>query len=149
VFSDEAIWHHAQGANPYRYPDVNYYSSEYLKKVSNRSDIFSEISGGNDRAQFYTNIGFVRSNSWLKFGEANNDFNNRLNLRGNLHVQLHHFISPPVDALPIYSLGRTAFGNFWRRAASVRARRFAPLIPVSYLDDDDDGSRLLVNNSNY
>ena len=149
VFSDEAIWHHAQGANPYRYPDVNYYSSEYLKKVSNRSDIFSEISGGNDRAQFYTNIGFVRSNSLLKFGEANNDFNNRLNLRGNIDLKLNDFISTSVDAVAIYNNGRNAFGDFWGRAASVRPHRFAPLIPISYLDDDDESSMLLVNNSNY
>jgi TonB-dependent SusC/RagA subfamily outer membrane receptor len=55
-YSDEAIYNHSTGLNPYRYPDLNFYSSDYLRKSLNRSDVTAEISGGNDRAQFYTNV---------------------------------------------------------------------------------------------
>src|SRR5690606_8446123 len=68
VFSDEGVLHRAKDKYPNRYPEVNCFSAVYLKKVSQRSDIFSEIGGGNDRAEFYADIGFVKSSSLLKLG---------------------------------------------------------------------------------
>ena len=36
-YSQMDIYNHASGLNPYRYPNVNYYSDEYIRKVYNRS----------------------------------------------------------------------------------------------------------------
>src|SRR5690606_21240921 len=58
LYSDETIYNYASGSNPYRYPDVNYYSSEYLKQTYNRYDVSAQITGGNETAQYYTNLGF-------------------------------------------------------------------------------------------
>ena len=59
LYSDTEIYNYASGANPYRYPNVDYYSSDYLKKAYNRSDVTAEFSGGNKRARFYSNIGYA------------------------------------------------------------------------------------------
>ena len=33
-YSQEDIFNHASGSNPYRYPNFDMYSSEYLKKLT-------------------------------------------------------------------------------------------------------------------
>ena len=50
LYSDADIYNYASGTNPYRYPDLHFYSSDYIGKTSNRSDISTEITGGNERA---------------------------------------------------------------------------------------------------
>ncbi len=87
-YTPETIYNHS-GINPYRYPNVDYYSSEYLKSSYGRYDAVAEISGGNDRARYYTNVGFVSSGSLLNFGEAKeNNTTERFNIRGNVDMQL-------------------------------------------------------------
>src|SRR5690606_8993621 len=68
LYTEEEIYNTAAGVNPYRYPDVDFYSSEYLKKVYNRSDITAEFIGGNERSRFYTNVGYYRQGDVFKFG---------------------------------------------------------------------------------
>ena len=80
LYNDETIYNTASGTNPYRYPDVNYYSSDYLKKAYNRTDATAEIYGGGQKARYYTNLGFNTTGSLLNFGEAvNNNRSNRFN----------------------------------------------------------------------
>jgi TonB-linked SusC/RagA family outer membrane protein len=149
LYGDETIYNSLTGKNPYRYPDVDYYSSEYLKKMYNRSDVTAEISGGNERAQFYTNIGYWYANSLLDFGEAKNDRINRFNVRGNIDLKLNDFITSSVDATAIFYNSRNAHGNYWGAAANLRPNRFAPLIPIHMIEEFDDASLLLVQNSRY
>jgi TonB-linked SusC/RagA family outer membrane protein len=149
LYSEETIWNHHAGTNPYRYPNVDYYSPEYLRKVSNRTDAITEISGGNSRARFYTNIGFAHSNSLINFGEAKNDNNTRLNVRGNIDVRLNDKITTSVDASAIFSNNRAAHGNYWSNAATLRPYRFSPLIPISMIEENDPLSQIQVQNSNY
>src|SRR5690606_22586647 len=51
LFSEEEIYNHAAGINPYRYPNVDYYSDEYLQKAYSRYDGTVEIAGGNQKAR--------------------------------------------------------------------------------------------------
>ena len=103
LYSDDIIYNHAAGENPYRYPNVDYYSPEYLKKTYNRYDGTVEISGGNKVARYYTNIGYNTVGSLLNFGEAkNNNTSDRFNVRGNVDVDINEFIYAKVDAAAIY-----------------------------------------------
>ena len=45
-YTQQDIYNHASGLNPYRYPNVNYYSDEYVRKMYNRSEGTVEIQGG-------------------------------------------------------------------------------------------------------
>src|SRR5687767_1293120 len=135
LYSTETIYHHASGNNPYRYPNVDYYSDEYLKKAFGRYDVTAEISGGNDKARYYTNIGYFTSGSLLNFGEAvRNDRGDRLNLRGNVDINLNDYISCNVDASAIFYTGKGVNTNYWSSAATLRPHRFAPLIPIDMLE---------------
>ncbi|SHM43826.1 TonB-linked outer membrane protein, SusC/RagA family [Chitinophaga jiangningensis] len=150
LYSDETIYNYASGKNPYRYPNVDYYSDEYLKKMYSRLDATAEISGGNDKARYYTNIGYWTAGSLLNFGEAQkNDRSGRFNIRGNIDISLNDYISCNVDATAIFYTGKGVNTNYWNSAATLRPYRFAPLIPISMLEADDDASQLLVQNSNH
>ncbi|MGV3768321.1 MAG: SusC/RagA family TonB-linked outer membrane protein [Chitinophagaceae bacterium] len=149
-YTDEAIYNHASGINPYRYPNVDYYSDEYLKQVYSRHDATAEISGGNEKARYYTNIGFNTAGSLLNFGEAiKNDRSDRLNLRGNIDVNLNDYISMNVDATAIFYTGRGVNTNYWNSAATLRPNRFTPLIPIDLIEESDEASQLYIRNSNH
>jgi TonB-linked SusC/RagA family outer membrane protein len=148
LYSDEEIYNYASGKNPYRFPSVDFYSSEYLKRMYNRTDATAEISGGNERARYYTNIGYQTNGSLLNFGEAvKNDRSDRFNIRGNIDVNINKYISATVDATAIFYTGRGVNANYWNSAATFRPNRVTPLIPLSYFEQEDSVSQVLINNS--
>jgi TonB-linked SusC/RagA family outer membrane protein len=155
LYSEGDIYNYASGSNPYRYPNVNFYSSEYLKKAYNRSDISTEISGGNERARFYTNIGYYRQGDVFNFGEGKDNNIDRLNVRGNVDLKISDKISAFVNANATFYNARTAnvtdadttdntTDDYWTYASKLRPNRVAPLIPLSYIDQLDLSSQGLV-----
>ncbi|WP_268223670.1 SusC/RagA family TonB-linked outer membrane protein [Sinomicrobium oceani] len=149
LYNDETIYNYASGDNPFRYPDVDYYSSEYLKKAYERYDATVEISGGNKLAKYYTNLGFWTAGDLLNFGEAGNNRTQRFNIRGNVDIDLNDFISCTIGGTAIYYSGRGVNTDYWGNAASLRPYRFTPLVPVDMLEEGDENSWNLVNNSSY
>lgn len=146
-YSDEAIYNHSTGLNPYRYPDLNFYSSDYLRKSLNRSDVTAEISGGNDRAQFYTNVSYYNQEDYFKFGQAKDNNLNRLNVRGNIDINVNPFIKASVDANATFYNARNAKGDYWAAASTLRPNRISPLVPISFIESNDINSLTMVNNT--
>lgn len=150
LYSSETIYNHAAGLNPYRYPNIDFYSSEYIKNSFNRYDATAEISGGNNRTQYYTNFGFWSAGSQLNFGEAaNNNSSNRFNVRGNINIQLNSIISLNVDASASFYTAKGVNADYWRAATNVRPHRFSPLIPIDMIEEGDESSWIYANNSNF
>lgn len=150
LFTDTEIYNFASGKNPYRYPNLNFYSPQYIKRSSHRHDITAEISGGNERARYYTNINYYTTGTMLNFGEGkNNDRTNRFSVRGNIDVTINPFIYSKIDMQATFYDDSSPNSNFWSDAATVRPNRFAPLIPLSYIEEKDMSSWGLLNNSNY
>ncbi|EOZ92816.1 TonB-dependent receptor [Indibacter alkaliphilus LW1] len=149
LFSQEEIYHHGAGTNPYRYPSIDFYSPEYLQEAYSRHDAALEISGGNDRARYYTNLGFMSEGSLLDFGQAVNNRNERFNIRGNVDMNLTKNITGFADAAVVFYNGRGVNANFWEGAANIRPHRFSPLVPISMLEQDDQNSWNFVDNSSH
>lgn len=147
LYSNDDIYNYGSGSNPYRYPSVDFYSSDYVKKYSNRTDVTAEITGGNDNAQFYTNISYYTADDYLNFGQAKDNNTNRLNVRGNIDMKINDFIKARVDANATFYNTRTAKGDYWAAASTFRPNRLAPLVPISYINESDVNSLNLVNNS--
>ena len=153
-YSAEEIYNYASGANPYRYPNLNMYSGEYLKKAYNRTDASVQISGGNERARFYTNINYFRQGDYLKVGEAKHNFTDRFSVRGNIDVDITDFISAYVNASATFYGARSAKGfqsgdntlDYWAYAANSLSRpnRFTPLIPVDLINPGATSSLDLI-----
>ena len=149
LYSENEIYNFSSGRNPYRYPNVDFYSPEYLSNSFGRHDATAEITGGNERVRYYTNIGYSTQGSFLNFGEAKaNNSSDRLNFRGNIDVNLNEFITINADAAAIFNTGRGINTNYWNNAATIRPNRFSPLIPINLIEKEDAASQILLQNSN-
>lgn len=150
-YSELDIYNHGSGINPYRYTNINYYSSDYIKKAYNRTDVTAEISGGNERAQFYSNVSYYRNGDFLNFGEAKDNYTDRFNVRGNVDVKISSFIKAYINANATFYNSKSAKGNFWNAAATMRPNfpeGAAPLIPLSMIDPNAAGAWELLSTTN-
>ena len=134
LYSDEDIYNYGSGSNPYRYPSVNFYSPEYVNNYFNRTDATVEVRGGTKRTRYYSNVGYAREGSYLHFGEANKNGSNRLNVRGNVDMDISRIVTAYANASVSLYDSRTANGDYWAAARSLRPNRVAPLIPLSMVD---------------
>ncbi len=152
AYTTDQIYNYASGANPYRYPNVDMYSSDYVRKINNRSDATVEIEGGNERARFYSNLSYYRVGDFLNFGEAKNNYTDRFNVRGNVDMTINKFIKAFVNANATYynqhSAVSTQDGDYWANAAKWRPNRVSPLIPTSYLDPNATQPQKVLSSSN-
>ena len=148
-YSIEDIYRHASGDNPYRYPDLDMYSSDYLRKTYNRSEAIAEISGGNQRVKYYTTTGYYRENSLLNVGNSKDNYTSRMFVRGNLDVNVTDFLKVQADANVTFYDSYTARGDWWSNAATLRPNRVAPLVPLTYLEENDTPSWNSISTSNY
>ena len=146
-YTEEDIYNTALGANPYRYPNQQFYNSDYVKRTRSRWDVTAEFEGGGKFAQFYTNISYYRIGDFINFGEGKDNFTDRLNVRGNIDLRLADWATGWVNANATYYNQRNSNSDFWGAASTLRPTRVAPFVPVSYLDPDDANSWALINNT--
>ena len=136
-YSQQDIYNHASGLNPYRYPNVNYYSDEYIRKMYNRSEGTLEIQGGGQRAHFYTNINYYRFEDLINFGNAKDNYTDRFSVRGNVDLVVNKVIKGFANASATFYNAHQNKGNFWSEASSMRPNfpeNAAPLIDIAYVD---------------
>ena len=150
LYTPEDIYNYSDRAdrNIYRYPNLNFYSSDFIKKAYNRTDVTAEIEGGNQRAKFYANVSYYRQGDFMDFGEAKHNYTDRFNVRGNVDITINDFISAYVNANATYYNQKSPRGaNYWEQAASMRPNRLYPLIPTSFVDADCEGAQYMIANS--
>ncbi|MCG4736925.1 TonB-dependent receptor plug domain-containing protein, partial [Bacteroides intestinalis] len=151
-YTAEDIYNHGSGLNPYRYTNINYYSSDYVKKAYNRSEVTAEITGGGKRARFYSNVSYYRNGDFLDFGEAKNNMTDRFNVRGNVDVNINSFINAYINANATFYNSKTAKGDYWNIASTARPNfpeYAAPLIPLDMIDPNATAAwELLSTTSN-
>ncbi len=121
-------------SNRYRYPDVDFYSDEYLRSFTNTADINAEFSGGDERTQYYVNMGWNYNQSLVKTNPDANTGANRFNVRGNIDFKVNDWIKSSVDGVAIISTSKSARTNLLSQGASFKPNAYAPLLPVSMVD---------------
>ena len=130
-YSQQDIYNHASGLNPYRYPNINYYSDEYIRKAYNRSEGTLEIQGGGQRAHFYTNINYYRLEDLLNFGVAKDNYTDRF------------------TSATFYNANSNK-GDFWGEAATMRPNfpeNAAPLISIDMVDPNASKALAILDKS--
>lgn len=134
----EAMIASYRNGNPYRYPSVDYYSSDYLKAYKPFSRVNTELSGGNDVAVYFANIGWEQSGSLLNFGTGDKAKNNKFNIRGNVDLKINSWIKSSLDAVVVLNSNKGPFGaSYWTGAATLQPNLFAPLIPIDLVKEND------------
>lgn len=149
-YSQMDIYNHASGANPYRYPNVNYYSDEYIRKVYNRSEATVEVQGGGTRAHFYTNINYYRTEDLLNFGNAKDNYTDRFSVRGNVDLVINKLIKGFANASATFYNAHRNKGDFWGEAAKMRPNfpeHAAPLIPIDMVDPNASKALAILGKS--
>lgn len=152
AYSENEIYAYAQGDNPYRYPSINFFSSDYLKKSYQRYEGIAEFSGGGQFAHFYANVGLYHANDLLNFGESKNNGITRLNVRGNIDLRLNDWITGYVNANATFYDLRSDRSDFWAQSAKITPTSqnpLTPLIPISALNLNDAEQLKLYEGSNY
>ena len=152
VYSEDDIYHYASNENPYRYPNINFFDSQYIKKTYQRYDGTAEFSGGGRLAHFYANIGLSNVGSLMNFGEGKNNHTTRLNVRGNIDLRLNDWIDGYVNANATFDDARNDNSNFWSESATMRPTSqypLVPFIPISYVEEADAVTLKTIQNSNY
>lgn len=152
VYSDEDIFHYANHDNDYRYPELNFFSNDYVKKTYQRYDANAEFEGGGKFAHFYTYIGFYHENDLLNFGEAKDNHTNRLSIRGNIDLKFNDWVTGWIDADATFYDSRNDLSDFWNASSTQRPTSqyaLTPLIPISDLDPNDETSQILAANSSH
>ena len=136
-YSQMDIYNHASGLNPYRYPNVNYYSDEYVRKMYNRSEGTLEIQGGGTRAHFYTNINYYRFEDLINFGPAKDNYTDRFSVRGNVDLVINKQVKGYANVSATFYNANSNKGNFWSDASTMRPNfpeNAAPLIDIDMVD---------------
>ena len=144
------IYNHASGLNPYRYPNVNYYSDDYVRKVYNRSEGTLEIQGGGARVRFYTNINYYRLEDLINFGPAKDNYTDRFSVRGNVDLVVNKVIKGFANASATFYNANKNKGDFWAEAATMRPNfpeNAAPLLPLSMVDPNASKALAILGKS--
>ena len=154
AFTDTDIYNYASGQNPWRYPDLNFFSDDYLRSHSWRYEGQAEFKGGGKFATFYALVGLYHSDDILNFGEGKSNGTTRLNVRGNIDLRLNDWVTGWVNTSATFYDNRTDMSDYWKQSAEMRpvapgSNPLVPLIPIQALDPNDENSWVLVNNSRF
>lgn len=136
AFSDSVINLYASGSNPYLYPNVNFYSNEFLNSRKPFSRVIGEFSGGSEIAQYFASVGWTHSESIYKLIEGNNGDADRFNMRARVDFKANDFIKSNIGAVVIYDRQNSPHGNFWGDAATLQPYFYQQLIPLSMVDEE-------------
>ncbi len=125
------------GKNAVMYPNVDYYSDQFLKQVRPYSNIIAEFDGGNRVARYYTNFGWNRTGSYFNFGEGKNSQSNEFNFRANVDLDVSPIIKTALDASAIFRNTSGPRSDYWAQAAVLRPNLYQPLIPIEMIEKND------------
>ena len=152
VYSQEDIYHYANHDDPYRYPEINFFSHDYVKKSYQRYDGNAEFRGGGKFAHFYTYVGFYHVGDLMNFGEGKDNHVNRLSVRGNIDLRINDWVTGWVDADATFFDSRNDLSGFWGSSATLRPTSqypLTPFIPIDAIDPNDETSKILAANANH
>ncbi len=142
IFDPQLINEYRSGSNPYRYPDVDYYSDEYLRSMASRADVVTEFSNGNEKSQYYVNMGWNFNQSLIGLNPDVNVGSNRFNVRGNIDFKVNDWIKSSVDAVAILNSDKSSLTDWFGNAATIKPNAFAPLLPPSMMYDTSSDNTL-------
>lgn len=120
------------GLNPIEFPDVDLY--EFIQPFVKTTNVISEFSGGNDKSQYYVNVGWNYDEDWVNINEDINAGTNRFNVRGNIDFKVNDWITSSLDGVAIISSSKSARANLLNAATTFLPFEYAPLLPISSID---------------
>lgn len=135
-FSAEQIQSTRSGLNPIQNPDVDLY--DFVSPFTTTTSVISDFTGGNEKSQYYVNLGWNYNDNWVDISDNINAANNRFNVRGNIDFKVNDWITSSLDGVFIIQSDRGPRSNILNAATSFIPFDYAPLIPVSSIDTQNN-----------
>lgn len=155
VYSPLEIAKYISGEDPYLYPNNNWYDM-FFKKLNVMSRAGVNISGGNDKFTYFTNVNFVHQGNQFKTTNElyKTSFNtNWFDFRSNVTMKVNKYLSSFLrlsgnirrDRTPNSSVS-TLYNHLFYRAPNV----YGPVTPTIYDSNDptqvlDEGGKIIVD----
>ena len=133
TYSDQDIANYSSGNNPFRYSDVDLYSSDYFKSQRSFSNVIADFSGSKDDTKYYINLGF-KSDKSLQDVTENDKGLTRFNVRANLDFRINPWIKSSLDAIAIIEVNKSSLTNLYDAGRTFRPNLYSPLLPISAID---------------
>jgi TonB-dependent SusC/RagA subfamily outer membrane receptor len=133
LYDSTSIANTRSGLNPYLYPNLNLYSSDYLKSSTEQKNIMAEFSGGNKNLQYYVNLDFKSNGTLEKLNPDVNKPSRTYKVRGNLDFAINSWIKATVDVMTSINSQKSAYNNILSVGTSFLPNLYAPLLPVSMI----------------
>jgi TonB-linked SusC/RagA family outer membrane protein len=122
--------------NPFRYPDTDYYSKEFIDNFSTNARMLTELSGGKDDTRYYAHLGFNTSNDIVNILDVSAK-RKSFNLRANVDFRVSDFLTANIDVVGYLNKNTGPNVYFYNTANTYLPNQFAPLIPTSLIDNPD------------
>lgn len=95
LLSDEALENFRTGADPYRFPDVNWYR-EMTRTSAPQSQYTATVSGGTKTVRYFVSLGYLNQSGIFKYTGMQTSYNpdtyyKRFNFRSNLDIYINKF----------------------------------------------------------
>jgi TonB-linked SusC/RagA family outer membrane protein len=144
-FAQTLIDNTANKVDPVRYPDNDYYSSEYVKDLNNFTSVSTELSGGSSTTQYYLNMGWDHTNGWTKIG--NNDSRDVLNIHGKVGFKVNSWMKMTSEVVGVFDMtnlpnvntyktdGTTIDLDYWGKASTYLPNTQTLMIPLSRISN--------------
>ena len=136
-FSTELIANTRSGINKFKYPDLDLYSPEFVQPFVGFTNVITEFSGGNDKNQYYVNLGWNRTEEWVNINDDINAGTNRFNVRGNIDFKINDWISSSLDGIAVISTNKSSRADILDVATTLKPNEFSPFLPVDLIDTSD------------
>lgn len=134
-YDSVTIAHTKSGLNPYRYPDVSFYNSDYLKPFTTQTSVSTQFSGGNKDLRYYVNLNYENTGTIEKINPELNKGTNLYKVRGNLDFPVNRWIKSTVDIMASIISRKSAQTSILSEATTFRPNLYAPFLPVSMVRD--------------
>ncbi len=149
IYTAEQIQNHRSGANPYRYPNVDFHNSANFNPLTPFANVTADFSGGSENTKFYINLGFKSDGSFQSVNPENDKGAKRFNVRGNIDFRINDWITSSLDVVAIIDKNKTSLSNIYTQGDSIRPNLYSPLLPISEIDFSvNPGLRGIVDAAN-
>ena len=134
-YSPEEIAAFRDGTDPLRYPDNNW-RDMFLKDVSSMQRVGVDLSGGNDRVLYYTNINVLNQSGFYNTDQTEYNANNHYlwaNVRSNVDVKINRYLRASLHLAGNIKREHTPGGGFladiYPLLYSIPSAVYGPTVP--------------------
>ena len=142
-YGDDLIKSTYNKENPYKYPDIDFYSDQYLKSFTDNANLLTEFSGGNENLKYYVALNYGYNGTLEKTNPEVNKGKHDFRVRGNIDFKVNSWIKSSVSTMLSMESQKMAKVNVLNSSINFKPNMYSPLLPVSMFSEE------LLNNPIY